>query len=291
MKKGLILLMSLLTLSVSNAQRVNKKGQKMVSKVFCYSNVTKSLCDKPVSIHSFHYDEEGNLVAMEVYEGTTLRQKYKKDGNTLTANYYDLNGTEPGVLYEYKFNFHGHISEALECMYAIDGSGNAMVNEFEYEYGKYENEYRLSTRSKCTKYAPHDKKRKDWVYTNGYEEHSIDEYEYPCPDYETEIYSGYSFCESSIEREKTEVIYTDRVNDTNINVAPFLWRMVNNNDCVEDLNVTEWCALRTKKIPMAVGFDDCEQQFGFDEDGNWISYLVADKNGELKPLIAIDYEY
>ncbi len=91
MKNILILLICLFAVFTSQAQRVNKNGKKMVSKVTCVWSMED---DTPLDWLNceirYHYNEKCELIGMEKSytenDGNHFVEKYRKDENENVIN-------------------------------------------------------------------------------------------------------------------------------------------------------------------------------------------------------------
>ncbi len=265
MKKLFILVSICLLASFAvQAQRVNKNGLKMVSRVFDYGRE----CDAGFPrIYTFQYDENDELekVTYRAYGGTMV---FKKNGDTIDINLE--NPVKPVYHFSCKLNEYGLIQEILTYCIPFDGSGDEMVfiEKFYYDYNG--GQYRLASTQGYCKIAWKGKPREEWTYATpgNMEESGITEFHYSAPDQLMEMRTRHSSNGRVSESKGFGLVNSEYMNDTNINLCILLAGDM--DFCA--VESSEWCANNKEAIPFYSSFYDkfFEQQLGFDKKGNLI---------------------
>lgn len=265
MKQVLFLLFVCLLPIVCNAQRLNKDGLKMVSKV----SVIGGSVDRTIE---FSYDRYDNLKGVTYtytmkYYDEVYKDVLTKDGNTITQKSY-MNGKPYNRdKYEYKLNEDGKITYMGRYQYS-DAVGYIFRNEREIYYSdnRLSKVYMLSSwkepKADCYYYEA-TYYGNDFSYNeNGY---SYNDFNYSLTEEQRRKYAPnyteYEFEESrnNLKRyeQKTnwkQIYNTEEINDANIGLyllyklTKFSKFVYNQGVISNPLFITEWIGFRENNL-------------------------------------------
>ena len=128
MKQIAFVLMTLLTVLCSFAQRVNERGLKCVSEIEMAGRQTSN------QRYVFEYFDDLRLKSMSVYYGNVLRHKFTMNNCVLTRKSYDY--TDSDCEWVYDMDVYGNVARIT--MTCLGSNGRGYKTEHTYTYAQSE---------------------------------------------------------------------------------------------------------------------------------------------------------
>lgn len=275
MKKLLFLVIISLSVLSLQAQRLNKDGRKVVSHIdieYFGGSYYGSL--------DFHYDNELDLQSFEFQQYCrpvddtfdAIHVEMYKNGDKLFRKDYEHGKKSNNWSYEYELNDSGRIVKRMRYDYAIDGS---FITRIDSDIA-YDESGRLKTVSTCQYY----KGRKDRTYTKLDDDIISDIRHFVIKEDGNRYYERTQVCKyGSTHNTKLskQHVYSDYVNDTNVNFNQFFtqycWDLIGN----EIDFVTEWYNVYSNNLLIG-HWSTQRMKYVYDERGNLIEFSSYNPN-------------
>lgn len=260
---------------ICSAQRLNSKGQKMVSEIEV-SQIVDQI--KYINKYVFLYDDNDHLCSFDKFYGSyILEQKrwrapmglslsYKYENGILKKMYLD--GDNKQCEYVYDLDNDGKLIRTTEYTYLESGQVFKYVRDYSYVYDVNINDYILS------------KLEDSWYRkapgSNVFEEYSsrgTNEFIY---------HDGLLIASYRVKRPKC---IKGIKNDTNIG---FCW--LKEGTPVIELDDTEWVKTWTDYIPQRVETNPCVLDYQFDSKGNIVKIVEIYKK-EDRIIFEVNIKY
>lgn len=273
MKQIAFVLMTLLTVLCSFAQRVNERGLKCVSEIEMSGRQTSN------QRYVFEYFDDLKLKSMYVYYGDKLYHTFTMNNGVLTRKDYDSFDCE----WVYDMDVYGNIARITMTSIGSDGSGYKTEHTYTYAQSK-RNPWRHVVEDNTIEFArlsrtkPFRRNNNDDVHKFEYRDGIMQDVTF------REIFPK-EYTEERFNRLKAKYNFSVK-NDTNIDFWQ-LWEPKTSNGTIVAL--TEWLCLRPDYLMNDVG---SHYEYEYDNDGNLIK--ITDRSWDMKYVykeIKIKYLY
>lgn len=277
MKKIMILLVAVLSLFTSNAQRLNDLGLKMVKEftVTKYDGRTDgSWVVKSNDRFVYGYDDNDRMISLRVYDkDNQLREEYINDGNKIKY----VNGV---FTLHCKYNFtkdrYGNITqfEFIELDY-IDLKTPAWKTEYNFEYVYDDGDFRLNRLLEVG--YDYNREKRTFIKHESYAEGLVEDFE-------------------GLLAKKGQIGFIpdyEHPNDTNVSFYGEIFPVIGlGSSYINHLMLTDWINIRSKYFPKYRNESHLEFQYDYDEKGNLVKIKIFDKNSKVNRVtteISIKY--
>ncbi len=235
---------------ICNAQMLNYKGKKMVSRVEVYYNENNT----PLYTYDFGYDSYKRLTDIVRISKGRRTVWQKRNGKLIRIDYYGNGQINKNNKYIYKFNEFGVLKEMVNNIIYTTGDVIPLYYTFEYGAGKL-------TGLIMTERNDFMKKSYEYVNDNCY--------------FSSFAPNNYN---PKIE-EKGSSYYSDAINDTNIN---FFYLTKDSRDCFTEM-ATEWLPTASRNL-IENNFSN-HYSYDYDDRDNIKEIMIYTRlNGDYKTL-------
>lgn len=144
----LLVIMVIITIVPSYAQRLNSRNQKVVSKIEKYYPMRNDDGTKTLSLLTiilFDYDADFNLIGIDYNSPKSERNVWKRNGNNITRSSYYFSYEDKkekpdrNCRFSYELDTNGLITKDIRDQIGIDGSIRRYIYSFSYDEDTYLN--------------------------------------------------------------------------------------------------------------------------------------------------------
>ncbi len=261
-----------------SAQKVNSRGQKMVSKITICEYREDGSPRNEIEWYSFTYNESGDLKMVHYYwelpngnPNLAILHSEKtltKAANKIKIQFLEDHKPSKDYSYEGRLDENGYLTKYSENCHGLDGS--ILRNDAELEYvGDY-----LHSVTYCWWYKGPVSNGK-WHKGDGEDYYDKFSYEYLGDSVtisRTWGHNGHHYKPSIVNKQNS---FSQHINDTNINLNVLIadsWGGINH--AIEDLMMTEWCGQHNCSLLLSSRYSTYNY---IKESGNLIEIKVNEK--------------